>query len=470
MTSPTLIKSVAPALLLLAAGASHGQANQLVFSLDIGSDTEISDPAGGAGELADPGDVYAGSNVLGSLAGVPHLDDAQIFGGADPAPQQGAAASAVPVGMPVAAYTDYFDLDGYDSVDVRLDQLDFNPDVPLAGPLWRQGGLLACVQRARDLAISFTDDDVTGWRAVNPPRVPTEGPSPQGNVYGTTMTPDEVIGLQLSLAGGYPATVVASAPARSEIDVHVDLGPNPDNAEADDDDVDALDRTDTALCTVHLFSADDEGRLGLNQGWIYQSTPAAAPLPVITNVHLGTTLVTDVDAFELVWLPHPSNGQDALAIVYSVAANDPATAIDESGGLSPSTLYASFMTGASFVFVPGNLYGFDDIDAITMAPDFGADSDGDGIADAQDNCVLVANPDQLDTNGDGFGNVCDQDLNGDCDVTISDLALFRAVFFTNDPDADFNGDGVVNPLDLAYLRANFFGTPGPSGLTDACGD
>ena len=37
-----------------------------------------------------------------------------------------------------------------------------------------------------------------------------------------------------------------------------------------------------------------------------------------------------------------------------------------------------------------------------------ADADGDGIADAQDNCPTVANSDQLDSDGDGVGDACDQ--------------------------------------------------------------
>jgi MYXO-CTERM domain-containing protein len=34
------------------------------------------------------------------------------------------------------------------------------------------------------------------------------------------------------------------------------------------------------------------------------------------------------------------------------------------------------------------------------------DSDGDGIADDEDNCPLVANPDQADSVGDGVGDAC----------------------------------------------------------------
>lgn len=36
------------------------------------------------------------------------------------------------------------------------------------------------------------------------------------------------------------------------------------------------------------------------------------------------------------------------------------------------------------------------------------DTDGDGVADAQDNCPYVANPDQMDSDGDGIGDACDQ--------------------------------------------------------------
>ena len=49
------------------------------------------------------------------------------------------------------------------------------------------------------------------------------------------------------------------------------------------------------------------------------------------------------------------------------------------------------------------------------------DEDDDGIPDAEDNCTEVPNADQRDTNLDGYGNLCDADLNNDDIVNFGDL-------------------------------------------------
>lgn len=94
----------------------------------------------------------------------------------------------------------------------------------------------------------------------------------------------------------------------------------------------------------------------------------------------------------------------------------------------------------------------------------GSDLDNDGIDDNADNCIERANTDQRDTDGDGYGNTCDADLNNDRIVNFLDLGLMQAVFFTSDPDADFNGDGFVNFLDLGIMKLLFFEPPGPSAV------
>jgi hypothetical protein len=90
------------------------------------------------------------------------------------------------------------------------------------------------------------------------------------------------------------------------------------------------------------------------------------------------------------------------------------------------------------------------------------DTDLDGIGDDVDNCTEVPNADQRDTNADGYGNLCDSDLDNDHDVDAADLALMKSVFFTSDPDADLDGDGTVNFLDLARMGGTFGALPGPT--------
>ena len=109
------------------------------------------------------------------------------------------------------------------------------------------------------------------------------------------------------------------------------------------------------------------------------------------------------------------------------------------------------------------------------------DTDADGVPDSVDNCINVPNgpfiPDsgghglpQWDTDGDGYGNICDPDFNNDLVVDFGDLPFVQAAFFSSsgdgnwNEDADLNGDDVVDFGDLPTIQSLFFGPPGPSGL------
>ncbi len=96
----------------------------------------------------------------------------------------------------------------------------------------------------------------------------------------------------------------------------------------------------------------------------------------------------------------------------------------------------------------------------------GTDSDSDTVLDHLDNCTLIANSDQRDSNGDGFGNICDADLNNDGQVGFSDFSLFRVSFGTTDADADFDGSGQVGFSDFSLFRVMFGKSPGPSGIAN----
>lgn len=90
---------------------------------------------------------------------------------------------------------------------------------------------------------------------------------------------------------------------------------------------------------------------------------------------------------------------------------------------------------------------------------FAVDTDSDGIDDSVDNCINIPNIEQRDTDGDGYGNRCDGDLNGDCQVNTGDLNLYRNQYHTSSLNADLNGDGDIDYLDLPLFR-DVFSMPG----------
>jgi hypothetical protein len=90
---------------------------------------------------------------------------------------------------------------------------------------------------------------------------------------------------------------------------------------------------------------------------------------------------------------------------------------------------------------------------------FEADRDGDGIPDTADNCLTAANPSQIDSDGDGEGDVCESgvvgDFDNDGDVDRIDLNILldwrnTAAAGPNDPK-DLDRDGRITALDARKL-------------------
>ena len=102
-------------------------------------------------------------------------------------------------------------------------------------------------------------------------------------------------------------------------------------------------------------------------------------------------------------------------------------------------------------------------------PNASADSDDDGIADLDDNCVWGVNPDQSDTDGDGVGDaclgrpVCSDGIDNDSDAWTDfpdDPGCLSAAYGNENPACsdgmDNDGDGLTDsPNDLDCLGAWF---------------
>jgi hypothetical protein len=98
------------------------------------------------------------------------------------------------------------------------------------------------------------------------------------------------------------------------------------------------------------------------------------------------------------------------------------------------------------------------------------DIDRDDIPDSTDNCVISANPQQLDPDLDGYGNRCDADFDqdGDTDQDDTDFLSFNCTGGTPPPVCDLDEDGIAGNLADFGIFASLLGAPpGPSGLACA---
>ncbi len=75
--------------------------------------------------------------------------------------------------------------------------------------------------------------------------------------------------------------------------------------------------------------------------------------------------------------------------------------------------------------------------------DSGNDAEGDGICESDDNCPMIANADQFDTDGDGEGDACDEDDDNDGVFDANDNCQFDI----NTDQSDFDSDGAGDVCD-----------------------
>lgn len=118
----------------------------------------------------------------------------------------------------------------------------------------------------------------------------------------------------------------------------------------------------------------------------------------------------------------------------------------------PDHAYRVYFNPDRHVKVPtgesGNLSVDKDVLVLSQKPSFEnvsyikADVDEDGVPDVSDNCVSILNVDQLDENGNGRGDACD-DFDKDGIINSED----NCVNYPNRLQQDDDGDGIGNPCD-----------------------
>jgi hypothetical protein len=107
------------------------------------------------------------------------------------------------------------------------------------------------------------------------------------------------------------------------------------------------------------------------------------------------------------------------------------------------SVYPYQLTFAVNTVFAGTEYGVYEFTIVT------GDSDGDGVDNHFDNCSSLSNPSQCDSDGDGYGNRCDGDLNNNGFTNAQDTTLFRQQLGLPSVapaynQADLNCNGFVN--------------------------
>jgi uncharacterized protein (TIGR03790 family) len=247
------------------------------------------------------------------------------------------------------------------------------------------------------------------------------------------------------------------------------------------------------LDVVHDRSETFRGDLANLAGYAswgsnHRANPGAPYYGAIEGVHYPGSfapraLVVDLVSFNARSFTDPTRyGQSLLADLLRLGASGGAGHVFEPtllGVARPHILLAAYAGGtraveAYFRSVPflgwTNVYVGDPLmTAENPVTRWTNDRDGDGARDKRDNCLLLPNPDQRDTDGDGCGNLCDADFDGDGRVSASSAEglgdierLRRSIahgFYL--PNHDLNGDGAVDATDLTIAELNIYLPPGP---------
>lgn len=194
-----------------------------------------------------------------------------------------------------------------------------------------------------------------------------------------------------------------------------------------------------------------------------ETTGAAETSAAVTS---GESTPTSSAASDTVTSPGSSSTNAGTTGDDSASGTSPVTGgstSDSSGGSDTSTTgLADTSTSTGTCTSTSTSTGTDTGSTSTTGEPL-PDGDGDGTPDDADNCVQDPNPDQLDTDLDKIGDVCDPDDDNDLLLDAADNCSLVANPKQEDLDGDkigdvcdddLDGDGVNNPADNCPVIVN----------------
>jgi len=142
----------------------------------------------------------------------------------------------------------------------------------------------------------------------------------------------------------------------------------------------------------------------------------------------GNLFASDAANHRVLQYTSPISSSQAALIV--IGQSDFTTNTPNTGGISARTLNIPL---GVIVDAIGNLWIADGANHRVLGHADLTDTDLDGIADVDDNCINTPNPNQLDMDGDGVGDLCDvvNIITSDVTLSVNTISLGNVIVQNN---------------------------------------